>query len=540
MKKILGGIILLLLFAKLGMAQAQYQPYSYQFYQKLNEDVYSTKTRLHTSLKSYIIDSVLQHRYDSLMNYGADDQKHSWVHRKLFNEHLFDVKTPEYTFFGDYLPDLTVGRDFSGKRTTWLNTRGFQLGGTIGKNFYFYTNGFENQAVFPEYLTTYINQVGVVPGQAYDRTFGTKRTKDWSDVTGIVSYTPIKYLNITAGQDKTFIGDGYRSMLLSDFASSYPSLKLTGTLGNVQYMVMYSYMVAPNDRPDQYAIGPRNKWAVFHYLDWNVNNRLSLGFFDAIVWPKIDPSTGHNRGFDFSYATPIIFLRPVDASNGSPGNAVIGFTGKYKISDGITTYGQFVLDEFEAKSFFSGDGSSRNKYSVQFGIKGADLFNVKALNYLVEYNSATPYTYSEGLDNINNYAEQEEPLAHPFGANFREVVGLLNYSYKRFDFSGEVDYGYYGLDVNGLNYGKDPFQLWNLPAKETGNYIGQGLTTKMSYVEGKVAYMLNPKYNLRIELGGLYRLEKNDQFNDKTTMITIGLRSSFRTLYTDIASYKTH
>src|SRR5689334_6278348 len=127
MKKFLGSLILVLLFAKVGMAQAQYQPYSYQFYQKLNEDVYSTKTRLHTSLKSYIIDSVLQHRYDSLMNYGADDQKHSWVHRKLFNEHLFDVKTPDYTFFGDYLPDLTVGRDFSGKRTTWLNTRGYQL-----------------------------------------------------------------------------------------------------------------------------------------------------------------------------------------------------------------------------------------------------------------------------------------------------------------------------------------------------------------------------------------------------------------------------
>jgi hypothetical protein len=52
--------------------------------------------------------------------------------------------------------------------------------------------------------------------------------------------------------------------------------------------------------------------------------------------------------------------------------------------------------------------------------------------------------------------------------------------------------------------------------------------------------LLNPKYNLRIELGGLFRYEKNTSFHDRTAMLTIGLRSSFRELYNDIASYKTH
>jgi hypothetical protein len=39
-----------------------------------------------------------------------------------------------------------------------------------------------------------------------------KTTKDYSYATAILSYTPIKQLNITLGQDKTFIGDGYRSI----------------------------------------------------------------------------------------------------------------------------------------------------------------------------------------------------------------------------------------------------------------------------------------------------------------------------------------
>jgi hypothetical protein len=538
MKKTLGSLILLLLFVKVGTAQSLYQPYNYQFYQKFNADLYSTKTRIHTSLKPFIIDSLLERRYDSLMNFGVDTSgHHTWAHRKLFNEHLFDVKTNDYTFFADYLPDLTIGKDFTAKKNTWLNTRGYQLGGTIGKNFYFYSSGFENQAVFPAYLNTYINQVGIVPGQAYDRSFG-KPTKDWSNVTAVLSYTPVKYLNITAGQDKTFIGDGYRSVLLSDYASAYPFLKLTANLGNVRYMAMWSYMTDPAAPKLSYTNGYKKKWGVFHYLDWNVNNRLSVGFFDGIIWSDID-SLGHKRGFDFSYGNPIIFLRPVEASNGSPDNAMIGFTSKYKLTDGITAYGQFYLDEFRAQDFFSGKGSIKNKYAWQIGLKGANLFGIESLNYLFEYNGALPYTYSE-TEAIKNYSEEAEPLAHPFGANFKELVGMLNYSYKRFDFTGQFNYGHYGLDDGGLNYGKDIFQVYVDPAHLYGNYIGQGLTTNMYYLEGKVAYILNPKYNLRIELGGLYRQEKNTAFADKTTMITIGLRSSFRTMYADVSSYLKH
>jgi hypothetical protein len=538
MKKIYVLIIALLLFSGASYAQSEYMPYSYQFSQKFNADLYSTKTNVHTSLKPFIIDSVTQKRYDTLMNMGVKtDSKNSWLYRKIFNEHVIDVKDKEYTFYADFLADVGAGRDFAQHKNTNINSRGYQLGGTIGKNLYFYSSGFENQAVFPEYLNTYIKQTGIVTGQAYDRSFG-KATSDWSYVTAILSYTPVKYLNITLGNDKNFIGDGYRSMFLSDFASPYNFLKLTGTLGNVSYMVMYGLMQDPTAPKFSYEDGNRLKWTTMHYLDWNVSKRFSVGFFDAVVYADKDDA-GNKHGFDFTYSSPIIFLRPIEASNGSGGNALIGFTSKYKIADGVAVYGQFALDEFQSKDFFSSDGSYRNKYGYQLGIRGADLFKINRLNYLLEFNGAKPYTYSE-VNQIINYAQQNEPLAHPWGANFRELVGLMNYTYKRFDFSAEVDYGHYGLDVNGLNYGKDPFQDWPTAAVQTGDYTGQGLTTNMYYLDGKVAYVLNPKYNLRIELGAIYRKEKNAAFDDNTSLITIGIRSSFRNLYTDIASYKTH
>lgn len=528
MKRIFTSIILLLLISGFAKAQSIYQPYNYQFYQKLNEDVYSTKTRVHSSLKPFMVDdSLLKVHYDSLMNLND-------IKGRFFNEHQIDVKSSNSTFYADLLPDFNLSRDFSGKKNTNFGTLGIQLGGTFGKNFSYNVAGYENRAVLPNYLQTYVNQVGIAPGQAYAGIYGNEYR--WSYITANVSYTPIKFLNISAGRDKTFVGDGYRSLLLSDYASPYPFFKLTATLGNVRYMAMWTYFNDPlSVKVDN---GDRKKFGVFHYLDWNVSNRLSLGFFDAVIWAAKD-DLGHKRGFDFTYINPVIFLRPVEASNGSPDNALIGFTAKYKLTDGITAYGQFSLDEFESSSFFSSKGSSRNKYGFQLGVRGANLFNVKGLNYLLETNNVKPYTYSE-RSSVINYTENGEPIGHPWGANFREVVGLLNYSYKRFDFSGELDYGHYGLDINGLNYGKDPFQGYRDPARVYGNYTGQGLTTNMVYLEGKVAYLINPKYNLRFELGGLVRRDKNNQFNDKTSMLTFGIRSSFRAIYNDLASYKVH
>ena len=231
-KKILLLLGIIFISAQAGWSQAAYVPYSYQFDQKFNAEVYSSPTNtFHSALKPYILDTVLKHRYNQLMNVGVDSSRKNFFLRKIFNEHIFDVHEKDYTFFADYLPDLQIGRDLPNKTTTYLNTRGYQLGGTIGNNFYFYSSGYEDQGRFPGYYKAYVNQIRFVPGEAYDRDGTNNKTADWSYVTAVVSYTPIKQLNITLGEDKTFIGDGYRSLLLSDWAANYPLLRLTANLG---------------------------------------------------------------------------------------------------------------------------------------------------------------------------------------------------------------------------------------------------------------------------------------------------------------------
>ncbi|WP_423147437.1 gliding motility protein RemB [Rubrolithibacter danxiaensis] len=523
-----------LIFAITAHAQTPSQvfPYSYQFYQKLDADVYNKNTRFHSALRPYFLDdSVIARKADSILNYGVDTSRKGWVMRTLFNKHLIDVKKEDYTAYVDFLPDFQIGTDSYNNKNTWINTRGFQAGGTVGKKFSFYTSAFENQAEFARYYQEYVDSTHVVFGQATDRKPKGK-VKDWSYVTAVVSYTPNKYLNVSIGQEKTFIGDGYRSMLLSDFASNYPFLRLTANLGNVQYMAMWAAMQDPGSPQFSYDSGYRKKGGVFHYLDWNVNNRLSLGFFDAIIWAQKD-SLGNRRGFDLSYANPIIFLRPLEFTSGSPDNAAIGLTAKYELFNKTAIYGQFFLDEFEAKSLFGGTGSYRNKWGLQLGLRGADLFKVERLNYLFEFNTATPYTYTSRA-RIINYANYNEPLAHSMGANFREVLGILNYSYRRFGFQGQFNFALYGMDTEPTDhYGKNIFKPYTDATIRTGNFIGEGLKTDFSYAQGTVSYLLNPKYNLRIELGGILRAETNSLRENKTSWITFGLRSSFRSIYQD-------
>ncbi|QNL51581.1 gliding motility protein RemB [Olivibacter sp. SDN3] len=522
-------------------AQSEYVPYSYQFYQKLNRVMYSTDTRMHTSIKPYIIDSVMQPAYDSLMNIGVTE-KDTWLGRKLFNEHLIDIKKDDYNFYADFLPDFQVGRSFDESRTPWLNTRGFQAGGNVGDKFSFYTSFYENQALFPDYVTDYIFDNHVIPGQfgrLYDQRTG--RSQDWAYVTANLSYTPIKYLNITLGYDKNFIGDGYRSMLLSDVSSNYTFLKLTGTLGNVRYMSMWAYMMDPFASRDinylesinnRHNAGDLGKWGAFQYLDWNATDRLSVGVFQAMMWaPRNARGT---RGFDVNYLNPVIFMRPIETANtNSPDKAHVGFTAKYKILNNLTAYGQFLLGELYTKEIFRGKGYINNKQAYQLGFKGFDAFGIRNLNFLGEFNAARPYTYQH-FASITAYTNFNQPLAHILGANFREFLGIINYSYRRFDFSLQGNYARYGMDpAADKNYGGNIFKSYENFIKEYDNFIGQGVTTDLVYLDAKAAYLINPKYNLRFEIGGLYRQEKNIAWTKRTTVINIGLKASLRNWYQD-------
>lgn len=508
-------------------SQAELLPLSHDVNSKIGREIYfNGNPRSHSALQSYFANEVGDSlTKDSLLLKGFPEakawQQKNWLFRKLFTEHLVEVKDEAYSFYLDFLPDLQIGRQSS--ENLWLNTRGLELGGRIGKHFAFTSHLYENQGKFPAYLTAYAKKNRVVPGQGYARPYG-QGAFDFGYSGGSVSYTPSKYVNFQLGYDKNFIGDGYRSLLLSDNAFNYPFFKVTATLGKVRYMAMWAQFIDLYDTPFDDNTSYPKKYGVFHYLSWNATKRLSLGLFENIMWKP--------RGFEFTYMVPVMFLRPAEYANGSPDKALIGINASYKIADRYVAYGQLMINEFRSKEVFSGNGHWANKQGGQLGIKGYDLFQVPHLYAQLEMNRVRPYSYS-AQDHYTNYGHYNQPLAHPFGANFAEYLGIVNYRYKRFDTRLQLTQATYGLDINGLNSGKDIYESYLSGITETGVYIGNGLKTKLFRADLKVAYILNPKNNLRLEFGASYRKESNIQLQDKQQYFTIGLRSSFRNIYND-------
>ena len=91
------------------------------------------------------------------------------------------------------------------------------------------------------YLDAKIRKTKVVPGQGYARDF--KETGfDYSMAAGYVGIKPSKHFLVQFGHGKHFIGDGYRSLLLSDNAFNYPFLRIQTSFWKVQYTNLYAEM----------------------------------------------------------------------------------------------------------------------------------------------------------------------------------------------------------------------------------------------------------------------------------------------------------
>ncbi len=320
-------------------------------------------------------------------------------------------------------------------------------------------------------------------------------------------------------------------MLLSDVASNYPFVKLSTYVWNLQYSIMWAQFQEPN-------VGGQNdrefwpkKYGVFHYLDWNVSDRFSIGFFEAVTWRAVDSLYGY-RGFDLNYLVPLILFRPIEYSMGSPDKMKIGLNAKLKISDHISSYSQILIDEMVISEYLNERGFWANKYGFQAGVKAFDAFNTRGLFLQTEFNTASPYTYSH-WEYMTNYGHYRQPLAHPLGANFYEYLLRGNYSINNVEISAQFNYALYGDDSTGVNYGQDIYKSYNTRLRDYGNYSTQGVKTHLAVADVRFAYLLNRLLNLRIELGILYRNKTSNISTDQSTWVTIGIRSSFRNIYYD-------
>jgi len=512
-------LVLLFVFGTFrSRAQFYSLPSEYFFSLPLEKTLSTYDSSLHSGFKPYVQGFSIKYTVPSDTAVFYRSKKNQKLTDALFNDHLIHLRSKNtekdyFDVFLDPILNFEFGKDLSDAsgEKLYTNTRGLLAGGHLGKTIYFETILSENQSFFPYYLDSFALANKVVPGQGRWKPYKTTGY-DYAFSSGFVSVQAGKHLNIQFGHGKHKIGNGYRSLFLSDNAFNYPYVRFTQQWfkGRLQYSNLYTVfmnLVPALENPPP-ATEPlyQKKAASFQYLSVKLNKRLTLGFFQSLMW---EPADGKNQQhLDARYFNPVIFTNlAAFGLADSKHNLMLGAELNFKLTKSLSIYGQFGMDDVQPIGYSFNEGTG-----AQSGLRYFDAFGLNGLFLQAEYNytGKAQYSSTDTIATIPYYTHYNQNLASAF-TNGNELVFLGNYTYKRFFVNAKYNY------------------------QERGTLNAQpAFTTQL--LQGKIGYVLNPAYNLIIYLSVNGRLQNFDNFSrtyNETRYVSIGLKTGLYNLYYD-------
>jgi hypothetical protein len=196
----------------------------------------------------------------------------------------------------------------------------------------------------------------------------------------------------------------------------------------------------------------------------------------------------------------------------------------------VQWYGQVLFDEFNFRNLIKHNGWWANKFAIQTGLKYIDAFTVKNLDVQAEFNMARPYTFTHNVAGTN-YSNYNQPLGHPLGANFWELVGIAKYQLLP-ELSINATFIYYikGQDTSNTNFGGNIFLPYADTSgaltvyKEFGNTLTQGVKNRVALLDLLITYQL--RHNLFFDLNVVYRhsTAPTVAYNNNGFYLGVGMR----------------
>jgi len=519
-------------------------PFSHSYYSRFDPAMNQVGANNHTASKPYTYIEVAKYYSISDQNEKIKKNKSSCWGRKIWNENLVEIQGYDYWFVVNPIFDLQLGTSSGNKQVnTFVNTRAINFSGGLGKQLNFTTTIFESQGRFAGYYNRYAESIkpaggnpAIIPGIGIAKEFKTD-AYDFPSADANLTFAPAKFIDLQLGYGRNFIGDGYRSLFESDAVSPYPYFKINTNFWKIKYT--NTYMWLKDVRPEvtlerTYA----TKYMANHYLSLNVTNRWNLGLFESVIWTDTN-----NRGFDMHFVNPIIFYRSVEfASSARTGNAVLGLSSKYKWNNNLNFYGQFLLDEFSLGEVKNEKNSWKNKFAYQLGFKYFNAFKVNNLLLQLEFNHVRPYVYSHS-EPITNYGHNNQNMAHPWGANFDELILISRYQKGRLYADAKITLGTRGFDLNtktdNNNYGGNIYKDYDINRPfNSGVSVGQGNKTSVFIADLQAGYLINPMTNMKLFGSFIYRNFNPNQntvtvFKENTSWFSFGIRSDVFNWYFD-------
>jgi hypothetical protein len=416
---------------------------------------------------------------------------------------LYHIQTKDFTFRLNPVLLLQGGKDngtssLDGLR--YVNTRGIAFEGTIDRRLGFYGFLTDNQQAVPGWVQQRTRRDRIVPHEGYWKDFKTVggSAYDFFTARGGITYAATKHINVQFAHDRNFIGNGYRSLILSDYSTPYFFLKLNTRVWKFNYQNIFAELTAgrtysPAGSPTD-SLYPK-KYLALHHLSLDVTDNFNIGVFESEV------SGGPGRGLELQYLNPVIFYRAIEQQVGSTDNALLGLDFKWNIKHRAQLYGQLVLDEFKLSEIRAGNGWWANKQAFQLGGKLLDVAGVRNLDLQLEFNFIRPFTYQHESQ-YTNYQHYQQPLAHPMGANLTELLGILSYQpLPRLNLVAKAFYTVQGVDAQApsatSNYGSNVLLSYNTRPMEYGYRVGTGDKNQLLHADFTATYQ--PRLNLFLD-----------------------------------------
>lgn len=450
-------------------------------------------------------------------------------HRSLFNYHN---SSPSWQMDVNPIVDFAAGKDFAANRNTVTNLRGAQIRGYFSNKFSFESNIFLYMGSFASYYDQKLsNNLGVMPGWRNADRFEGGPQWEFYQSTSTLSWAPNPWFHLQFGHNRNFVGFGHRSLIWSDAHGPYTNLRTQFRLGPLQYHYwigihqdLHSPKIPLLGQPSNFFPRYRQKYSAAGYLDWKINKRLQIGFFNAIISPAEDSSGA--RVIDLNYLNPIAFLRPIESILGMQGNSFMAMNIGFRPAPRTLVYGQIIMDEFHyRKALISRNGEWENKFGAQLGVKHFEKLGKMHSMFQLEGNVVRPFVYSH-WSTSSNYGHMGQSFAHPMGANFYEILGLTDWGIGRWNFQAKSIYALIGKDSSkNQSIGQDINRPYGLRPQDDGYVIGGGRPWYLWHNEILAGYLLNPKSGLRIEVRYIHRNEllRGASNSERTRWLSIHL-----------------
>ena len=251
---------------------------------------------------------------------------------------------------------------------------------------------------------------------------GTNNTRIFSSsgVSGRLNNSIVRYqndiLSFQLGRSPVWRGNPWgTSIIQSGGAPSYDHFDLKFNFNNFQLEVLAGQLGSENS-----IEGDRIRRNIAsHHLTWTPkNNKFLIGVGEQVLY------TGINRSLEWWYLNPAVpyFFTALEEDEEildgerDNDNSILFIFGQYAIKPNISTYFEFIIDEYQIKN------ESKKKYPNSLGLKiGMDgLYTIfeKEIYFNVEYNKLDNWTYIHG-GQFTNWQNRDHSIGYPYGSDLR-------------------------------------------------------------------------------------------------------------------------